>query len=78
MYIGYVATLYTYDPAVAAWALLSPGGAAPSPRDGAVAVTPDGQLYVWGGYSSIGDGGLCVPEPGLSVCFLSPSLFACL
>ena len=47
--------MYRFSPAANTWTALSPSGSGPSPRYGVgFAATPDGMLYVFGGYD---DGG---------------------
>jgi hypothetical protein len=43
--------MYRFNAAASTWTALSPSGSAPSPRWGiGFAATPDGMLYVFGGY----------------------------
>jgi hypothetical protein len=43
--------LYCYIPAAVQWVAILPSGSAPSPRSGLVMVaTPDGMVYIFGGY----------------------------
>ena len=45
--------LYRFSPAAVTWTALSPSGSKPSPRSGlGMAATPDGMVYVFGGYGS--------------------------
>ena len=52
--------LYRFSAAANTWTALSPSGSGPSPRsDMGFAATPDGMLYVFGGYDggNVGEGG---------------------
>ncbi len=49
--------IYRFDPANAMWTALPPSGDPPLPRNAmGFAATPDGMLYVFGGYSSDREG----------------------
>jgi hypothetical protein len=55
---GYRNDVYRFSPAANAWTALSPSGSAPSGRHGmGFAATPDGMLYVFGGYDGGTEGG---------------------
>lgn len=48
---GYYNDVYRFSAAANTWTALSPSGSGPSPRGGmGFAATPDGMLYVFGGY----------------------------
>ncbi len=48
----YYNDLYSFDPATVKWVKLNPSGSVPSPRHMmGFAATPDGMLYVFGGYT---------------------------
>jgi hypothetical protein len=50
--------VYRFSPANNTWTALSPSGSGPSPRyTMGFASTPDGALYVFGGFSSGKEGG---------------------
>jgi hypothetical protein len=53
---GRFSDLYSYIPAARTWKALSPIGPPPSPRGGmGIAATPNGMVYIFGGYSDVGE-----------------------
>jgi hypothetical protein len=57
VYLGNYNDVYRFSAVANAWTALSPSGSRPSPRRNmGFAATPDGMLYVFGGYES-GNGG---------------------
>jgi hypothetical protein len=64
--VGLVNDLYRYSAAANTWTALSPSGSAPSPRFWmGFAATPDGMLYLFGGYVDYGNEGGGVGVMGL-------------
>jgi N-acetylneuraminic acid mutarotase len=58
IYIGNLNDVYRFSPAANNWTALSPSGSGPSPRYMmGFAATPDGMLYVFGGWNSSGGSG---------------------
>ncbi len=48
--------LYSFSPAVGTWTALFPSGSGPSPRSTpGFTVTPDGMVYIFGGWNENGD-----------------------
>jgi hypothetical protein len=58
IYAGFFEEVYRFSASESTWTALSPTGSGPSPRaDMNIVATPDGMLYVFGGWAGGNEGG---------------------